>query len=166
MATIQQIAIAARGRTARASLATAIDHLLGRVPRLVRFGFVGGTCSLLQLVFLEMLVQFNLELHLANILAFLISTQLNFALSSLITWRDRLAPHERPTLLVRRLAGYNGLALISLTVNQIVFTIAALSINYLAAATLGILVGMIVNYTVSGKLIFRHHPTHPQTLQP
>jgi putative flippase GtrA len=142
----------------RSSLSPA--RLLNRVPRLVRFGLVGGTCSLLQLLFLGLLVQANVELHLANVLGFLISTQLNFALSSLITWRDRFADHERTALLARRLAGYNGLALISLTVNQAVFTVAALSINYLAAAVLGILAGMLLNYLVSGQLIFRRlaHP--------
>jgi putative flippase GtrA len=142
--------------SARPSLATALDHLLGRIPRLVRFGFIGGTCALLQLVFLDLLVQANLELHLANAVAFLLSTQLNFALSSLITWRDRLAPHERPALLARRLAGYNGLALLSLAINQAVFSLAALTIHYLAAATLGILAGMLLTYTISGRIIFRH----------
>lgn len=149
------ISLAGRGRTARSSLATALDRLLDRTPRLVRFGFVGGTCALLQLLFLDLLVRANVELHLANATGFLLSTQLNFAFSSLITWRDRLSPRDYPLALARRLVCYNALALTSLVINQIVFTLAASAIHYLVAATVGILAGMLLTYTVSGRVIFR-----------
>ena len=144
-----------RSVPARASCIAALEHFLDRTPRLVRFGFVGGTCALIQLLFLDLLVQANIELHLANATGFILSTQLNFALSSLITWRDRVAPSDHPTSLARRLAGYNALALTSLIINQAVFTLAVNAIHYLAAATLGILAGMLLTYVVSGRVIFR-----------
>jgi putative flippase GtrA len=144
-----------RSKPARSSFIAALDLFLDRTPRLVRFGFVGGTCALIQLLFLDLLVQANVELHLANATGFILSTQLNFALSSLITWRDRLTPGDQPTTLARRLAGYNALALTSLAINQAVFSVAVTAMHYLAAATLGILAGMLLTYAVSGRVIFR-----------
>src|SRR4051794_8042585 len=66
--------------------------LVERIPRPIRFGFVGGTCAVLQLGLLFGLVHLGLERHAANVLAFLLSTQVNFALSSIVTWRDRQPP--------------------------------------------------------------------------
>src|SRR6476660_2984863 len=87
-----------------------IDRWLDREPRLLRFGAVGSVCALFQLAVLSALVHLQLELHLANTLAFIISTQLNFVLSMLITWRDRRAPSHSLVISARRLAGYNVLA--------------------------------------------------------
>lgn len=128
---------------------------LGRVPRPIRFGAVGGTCALLQLLALEGLARLGLELHLANAIAFLLSTQVNFALSSAITWRDRLVLAQGRAPVGRRLAGYNALALGSLAINQGVFALALPAVHYLGASALGILAGMALTYAVSGRLLFR-----------
>ena len=56
---------------------------------------------------------------LANALGFAISAQLNFVLSSRLTWRDR--PWAAPALWAG-LACYNGTALISLAVNTAAFS--------------------------------------------
>lgn len=132
-----------------------IERSLDRMPRLIRFGAVGSVCALFQLVVLSVLVYFRSELHLANTLAFVLSTQLNFALSSLITWRDRRAPSRSLVTSARRLAGYNALALGSFLINQIVFALALHFVSYLLAGLSGILAGMFLTYAISGRLLFR-----------
>ena len=136
-------------RTAR------LDMLLARTPRLIRFGAVGSTCALLQLAVLGVLGHVGLELHIANVVAFILSTQFNFALSSAITWRDRRGLHNSRRNVARRLAGYNALALGSLLINQAVFAVALPHLPYLAAGVVGILAGMLLTYAISGQLLFR-----------
>ena len=126
-----------------------------RLPRPVRFAGVGATCAALQLLGLALLVRLGVEDHGANALAFLLSTQVNFALSAAVTWRDRLDATGRPAAVARRLAGYNAMALGTLVVNQAVFALTLPAAHYLAASALGILAGMLINYTVSGRVIFR-----------
>ena len=99
-------------------------------------------------------MRLGVEQHGANALAFLLSTQVNFALSAAITWRDRLAAPGPPSAVARRLAGYNAMALGTLVVNQAVFALALPAVHYLAASALGILAGMLINYTVSGRVFF------------
>jgi len=73
-------------------MATMLTGVLGRVallPRPIRFGGVGGGCAVLQLGFLAGLVQGGVDRHLANVVAFLVATQIHFYLSALVTWRDR-----------------------------------------------------------------------------
>jgi putative flippase GtrA len=137
----------------RSSLA-ARGRLITRLPRFVRFAGVGGGCAILQLLVLAFLVRRGVEPHGANAIAFLLSTQVNFALSSAITWRDRLAAPWRGAIL-RRLAGYNALALCSLAVNGAVFALALPAAPYLVAAGLGIVAGTGLTYTVSGRVLFR-----------
>ncbi len=126
-----------------------------RVPRPLRFGAVGGACALLQLVCLAGLVRGGVERHVANGVAFLLSAQVNFALSSAITWRERHAAPLHLSSVGARLASYNATALGALALNETVFALAATVTHYLAASALGILAGMLLNYTVSEAVVFR-----------
>jgi putative flippase GtrA len=138
-------------------------RLLDRVPRFVRFGAVGGGCAVVQLLALALLVRLGVELHGANTLAFLLSTQVNFALSSVITWRDRrVGPGWR--VVGKRLAGYNALALGSLAINQLVFSLALFVAYFLVASALGILAGMVLTYVISGRILFRRIAAQPAPL--
>jgi len=128
--------------------------LIERIPRPLRFGFVGGTCAALQLGILFGLVHLGLEQHAANILAFLVSTQVNFALSSIVTWHDRRATAATRSTVATRLASYNAMALATLLVNQAVFSLAATVAHYLVASALGIVTAAVINYLVSGRVIF------------
>ena len=141
-------------RTAGDSRGIPAARRLARLPRPVRFAAVGATCAALQLLGLALLVRLGVEQHVANALAFLLSTQVNFALSAAVTWRNRLAAGGSPTAVAWRLAGYNAMALGTLVVNQAVFALALPAVHYLAASALGILAGMLLNYTVSGRVIF------------
>ena len=142
-------------RVAPLALTARLDTLLTRTPRLIRFGAVGSACALLQLAVLGVLGHIGLELHIANVIAFILSTQVNFALSSAITWRDRRGLHGSRGNVARRLAGYNALALGSLLINQAVFTVALPHLPYLAAGVVGILAGMLLTYAISGQFLFR-----------
>jgi putative flippase GtrA len=130
--------------------------LIERIPRPLRFGFVGGTCAALQLGILFVLVHLGLEQHAANILAFLLSTQGNFVLSSSITWHERRGIAPTRSTAAARLASYNAMALGTLLVNQAVFTLAVHATHYLVASALGIVVAALLNYLVSGAVIFRY----------
>ncbi len=136
-------------------MTVSVDALLDRVPRPLRFAAVGGSCALVQLALLSLFVQGRVEVYLANTLAFLLSTQVNFVLSSLITWRDRTQPTDHRATVARRLLGYNVTALGSLVINQLAFALALRMLPYLLAAVVGILAGMLLTYLVSGWLLFR-----------
>ena len=133
------------------------------------FVCVGAACFLTQYAALTGLAAAGTYRPVANALGFVISAQLNFALSSRLTWRDRPAAAVRARW--ARWASYNGTALISLAVNTAVFTIAYHRLGNLPAAALGVLTGMCVTYLVCDLLIFRdrgktktvarrHRPTH------
>lgn len=146
----------ARGRVMRLVL-LAPGRLLERVPRPLRFAAVGGACAVLQLLALAALARLGVELHAADALAFVLCAQVNFALNSAITWRDRRASARA---VAGRLAGYNALALGSLAVNQVVFALALPATHYLIASALGLLAGALLNYTGCGRVIFRRAASH------
>ena len=127
--------------------------LPGGRKRQLLFLCVGATCFLAQYAALTALVAAGASRPLANALGFVLSAQLNFALSARLTWRDRTASVGRG--LRRRWVSYNGTALISLAVNTAVFAAAYHRLGDLAAAALGVLSGMCVTYLICDLLIFR-----------
>jgi putative flippase GtrA len=123
--------------------------------RQVLFVSVGATCFLVQYCTLSALTMAGVYRPLANALGFALSAQLNFLLSSQLTWRDRRARSAQT--LWTRLACYNGTALISLGVNTAVFTLVYRQVGNLAAAAIGVISGMCVTYLVCDLFIFREH---------
>ena len=57
--------------------------------RPLRFALTGGLAGLLQLGLLALLTRRGWPATPANAVAFLLAAQVNFAVSSLFTWRDR-----------------------------------------------------------------------------
>ncbi len=113
---------------------------------------MGAICFLTQYAALTAMTAAGTYRPVANALGFVISAQLNFALSARLTWRDR------PTAargLWARWVSYNGTALISLAVNTAVFTLTYHRLGNLPAAASGVLAGMCVTYLVCDLLIFR-----------
>jgi putative flippase GtrA len=85
--------------------------------RLIRFAGVGTLCYLIQLGLMHGL-EHVMHLYYADLVAFLLSAQVNFALSQVFTWGDR--QHAEP--LMTRWAKFNASALISVSlVNAAVF---------------------------------------------
>ncbi len=133
----------------------AAQHL-SRVPRLIRFGVVGGTCAILQLGSLFALVHLGMAHYAANIVAFLVVTQVNVILSHYITWHDRRHTHAVARVMVRRIVSFNLMALTTLVINEAVFVTILPYVNYLIAGAVGILAGAGMNYMISSVIIFRH----------
>jgi putative flippase GtrA len=123
--------------------------------RLVKFAMVGGSCAVVQLSILHGLVSAGVEEHLANLVAFIISMELNFALHQFVTWRDRWSPSLHPAKLLGRLLLFNASASSTGVINQGVFAIFNLFIWYLPAAAIGIGVAAFTNFLLNDRLIFR-----------
>ena len=132
--------------------------------RVVRFGMVAGSCTLLQLLILEFLNHLGVSRLLANGIAFLVSAQANFALSALFTWHDRkprLARHTkslnatRAGVWVARWIKFNGTALVALVINELVFA-AALheGVPLFIGSAVGILSGAVVTFTCNHFITF------------
>jgi putative flippase GtrA len=123
--------------------------------RLVKFALVGGSCGLVQLAILHTLVTSGFEEHLSNLVAFIVSMELNFVLHQFVTWRDRWSPSLHPAKLLGRLLLFNASASSTGVINQGVFAIFNLFIWYLPAAAIGIGVAAFTNFLLNDRLIFR-----------
>jgi putative flippase GtrA len=146
-----------------ATLATRGKRLhLGK--RQLLFVSVGATCFIAQYCALTAMTAAGVYRPVANALGFVLSAQLNFVLSSRLTWGDRRA--RTAQTLWARLAAYNGTALISLAVNTAAFTLVYRQLDNLAAAAVGVICGMCVTYFVCDLLIFRDRPKHAITRPP
>ncbi len=134
---------------------TTIPRSVYRVPTVIRFLAVGGVASLLQLSLLYVIQLSGISKLLANFFAFEISTQVNFALSYLITWHERTP--ERPTVryILQRLFAFNGMAITTLIINMSVFALMLLYVHFLIAGAVGIIAATATNFIVSSWLIFR-----------
>lgn len=142
-----------------------------RYPRLriVRFGAVATTCTLLQLLILDSLVHLGLNRFMADGTGFVLSAQVNFALSALFTWRDReprLPKHTRAVHATKagawsaRWAKFNATAMVALAVNELVFAAALHSgVTLIAASAAGILTGAVIAFSVNNFITFRKRAT-------
>jgi putative flippase GtrA len=144
-----------RPRTGRHPL-----HVLlrSRAARPLRFALTGGLAGLLQLSLLTLLTGRGWPAALANAVAFLLAAQVNFAVSSLFTWRDR-----RPAPLWRRWLAFHGAIAAMALVNQSVFLAARTALPALVAAATGIAVAAVGNYllTPQSATHHRHNRGHP-----
>ena len=121
--------------------------------RIAVFVVVGAVCFGVQLALLTLMVHLGAYRPVANAVAFAISAQLNFLLSSKVTWRDRPVAGRRGT--AARWLAYNGTALVSLGCNTAVFTFSYRSIGTTPAAALGVVAGTCVVYLTCNLLVFR-----------
>ncbi len=134
---------------------TTIPRSVYRVPTVIRFLAVGGVASVVQLSLLYVIQLSGISKLLANFFSFEISTQVNFALSYLITWHERTP--ERPTVryVLQRLFAFNGMAITTLIINMSVFALMLLYVHFLIAGAVGIIAATATNFIVSSWLIFR-----------
>jgi putative flippase GtrA len=121
------------------------------VARPLRFALTGGLAGLLQLGLLALLVGRGWPAVPANAVAFLLAAQLNFAVSSLFTWRDR----QGTVPLWRRWLAFHGAIAAMALVNQGVFLAARTALPTLAASAAGIAVAAVGNYLLGDRLVFR-----------
>jgi putative flippase GtrA len=117
------------------------------------FAAVGAACFGAQLALLTAMAHLGADRPIANAIGFAISAQLNFLLSSKLTWRDRPVSGRRDA--GARWLGYNATALVSLGVNTAVFTLVYQAIGTTPAAALGVVLGTCVVYLTCNLLVFR-----------
>jgi putative flippase GtrA len=124
--------------------------------RPLRFLLVGGLCGAVQLGLFAVFLGGGVQTLPANVLAFLLSAQLNFALSRWFTWGDR-----RTLGLVRRWLAFHGSIAGTALLNQCMFVVAQVATPDLVASALGIGAAAVVNFLVQDRLVFRgRHPRH------
>jgi putative flippase GtrA len=128
---------------------------LRRAGRPLRFAAVGATAGAIQLGLLALLTARGLPAVPANTAAFLLAAQVNFALSTLVTWRDRVRGQARPAPLLRRWTAFHGSIAGTALLNQAVFLAARAVLPDLAASALGIALAAGMNYLAQDRVVFR-----------
>lgn len=116
-----------------------------RAARPLRFVCTGGLAALVQLAILDALIDGRWAAIPANAVALLVSTQVNFVLSYLFTWRDRRPIAGTRLAVLRRWATYQGS----------VFVAAWADLHALVASALGTAVAALVNFVAGDRLVFR-----------
>lgn len=148
-------------------ISTAIRHarstLLEPRARLLRFACVGGLATLTQLVMLSLFTAARWEPIRANALALTLSSQVNFGLSSILTWGDTWDAARRKALQSRwgylRLVGsrwtrFMGAILCTTALNEGLYTIAQRVLAPLVAALLCSVCVAALNFVIGDRLIF------------
>lgn len=132
-----------RGRRPTSALAT--------LARALRFATTGLVAGLTQLGLLAALTWAGWPDLAANIVAFLLAAQVNFALSSCFTWRDRRDGSSLP----RRWLAFHGAILGMALVNLAVFAATRTVLPALAASAAGIAVAAAGNFVIGDRVVFR-----------
>jgi len=138
----------------------------------VRFAVVGTAMTALHLTVFRLALPVALP-EIANVVAFLVATQVNFALSYVWTWSSRRRPgRETLGVVLRRAVLFTGAALLGFGVNAAAFTwvyriaglppvASALAATVLSAAT---------NFVLGSRVVFADRSatgaTTPQAFPP
>ncbi len=102
--------------------------------------------------------------EVANALAFVVATQVNFAVSYSWTWASRRGPgREGPRQLARRLGLFNASALVAFAVNAAAFAGAhrLLDTPPLVSAVVATVLSAVVSFVVSSRLVFARRTLAP-----
>ncbi len=126
-----------------------------RAARPLRFALTGGLAALVQLGILHILTARRWPPVQADVVALLLSTQVNFVLSYLYTWRDRRPRVRTPRMALTRWATYQGSVAGTALLNMGVFIVARADLHTLAASALGTAVAAAVNFIAGDRLVFR-----------
>ncbi len=129
--------------------------LWSRAARPLRFAGTGGIAALVQLGLLDALTAGRWTPVLADAVALLLSTQVNFALSYVFTWRDRRPRAASPRVVLGRWAAYQGSTAGTALLNLSIFVVARADLHTLVASALGTVVAALVNFVAGDRLVFR-----------
>ncbi|MCA9831340.1 MAG: GtrA family protein [Dehalococcoidia bacterium] len=124
-----------------------------RIPwqRLTRFALVGIACGGFQLVLLAVFVEATPLGRSGNLVAFVLSAQMNYVLSERLTWSDRRGSHGFGW---RRLAGFNALIIAAAGINQVLFIAVDMLAPYLAASALALIATSVLKYAIADRRVF------------
>jgi putative flippase GtrA len=124
------------------------------MKRLVKFACVGAVCFAVQVTILREF-EGRWPPVLANAVGFVVSAQLNFLLSSRITWRD-----VKRTTVSGRLAtwlGFNANVLLVAGLNALLFALAhdVCGMPNMVATTIATGLSTIYTYLINHNVVFR-----------
>lgn len=120
--------------------------------RPVSFLAVGAACAVVQLVLLAAFTELAGLGAFSNMLAFLVSGQVNFLLSTLLTWRDREAASWRST--GSRLFRFNAVIVVAALANQVIFFGFEKAVPYLYAGAIALVMTTGAKYVVADRWVF------------
>jgi putative flippase GtrA len=129
--------------------------LWSKAARPLRFAGTGGAAALVQLAILDVLIDARWPPIPANLVALLLSTQVNFVLSYLFTWHDRRPAVGTPLVVLGRWAAYQGSVTGTAVLNMAIFIIARADLHALLASALGTAVAAVINFVAGDRLVFR-----------
>jgi putative flippase GtrA len=125
-----------------------------------RFAVVGLSMTALHLAVFVLVSPWTVP-EVANVVAFLTATQVNFALSYLWTWSSRRpVGSETVRYVVRRALLFNGSALLGFCVNAAVFSTAHRTTGFppLQSAVLATAVSAAASFLLSSRVVFTRRP--------
>jgi putative flippase GtrA len=137
--------------------------LLAPRARVLRFVCVGGLATLTQLGLLALFTAARWEPVRANAAALSLSSQVNFGLSSLLTWGDawgerhaagRWGIWRRPRLVAVRWVRFMGAILCTTLLNEGLYTIVQRLLAPLLGALLCSMGIAALNFIISDRLVF------------
>ncbi len=133
-------------------------HTLRTSP-VPRFAVVGLAMSALHLAVFHLLSG-RVVAELANLVAFLVVTQVNFAVSDRWTWASRRVPGGLLRERTARVLAFNAMAASGFAVNALVFSVAfrVLGLGATAGALVGIVAGAGATFLLSSRVVFRRSP--------
>ncbi len=135
--------------------------LWSKAARPLRFACTGGAAALVQLAILDALLDARWSPIPANVVALLLSTQVNFVLSYLFTWHDRRPVVGTPLVVLGRWAAYQGSVTGTAVLNMAIFVVARADLHALAASALGTAVAAVINFIAGDRLVFRRRQRAP-----
>lgn len=128
---------------------------LGRAT-VARFAVVGLAVTGLHLALFALLSRWTVA-ELANVVAFVVATQVNFAVSYYWTWSSRrLVGEETLRSVLRRAAVFNGSAALGFGVNAAVFSMAyrVVGMPSMASALVATVVSAAASFVLSSRVVF------------
>jgi len=127
-----------------------------QVRRLRRFASTGIAAAIVQLLLLDRFDDAGWQPLLANALALLLSTQVNFILSYLYTWGDRRPGDESTHAIGVRWLEYHSSAAVAAVLNMAIFAVVRLTLPLLLASALGTAGAATINFIAGDRIVFRH----------
>jgi putative flippase GtrA len=128
--------------------------------RVIRFAMVGTLCYFVQLGAMDGL-RHSMHVYYADVIAFLLSAQLNFILSQVFTWGDRQHAERLPV----RWAKFNASVLIAVTVVNalILWLLIEAGLWVWLAMLIANVVSTIWTFVVNHLVVFKAERVQPPT---
>jgi len=129
--------------------------LFSDAARPLRFVCIGGLAGVLQLLLLSLFNRLGWQIVLANAIAYILSAQVNFLLSTFFTWHDRQSEIDSIKTLLARWLTFHGSIIGTGLLNMLVFVIARTILPTLMASAFGIAGAAIANFFLFNRFVFR-----------